>query len=709
MVDCRRTPLVITLAPTGMVPRQRDNVFVPEQPDQIAADVRRALELGASCVHLHARDESGEPTYRLEVYRRVVSAVRDASPDVVISVSTSGRVHSDLSHRMEVLDLDGAHKPDLASLTLGSMNFPSQASVNPPDTIRRLADAMRERSIVPELEIFDFGMIDYAHYLIERRVLEPPFVCNLLLGSLGTSAATAANLAQMVDRLPQGTFWHAAGIGRYQWAMNALGIVMGGHVRTGLEDSLYMDPEKRQPATNDALVTRAATLARACERRLATPAETRQLMQLPVHMRPDRRVRADRVLICGLLTPPGRVGGLQLALAQLAGALERLGWSVDLAITPAALGMSSDDDTRHQLASWTSPRWSRLPRAHFVSGDTRRLLQHLALDGGAAYVHSRAMSCLADRLHEQRYDAVLAVVGHMVPGFARFITSAHPAVVLVSLGGLAFELRARRRLAGIRLSARLRNARLHPYAYRAVDPRTIRSAIFASESWKREAVRAGFPAGQAESIYFGVTQCPELEPVRAVEHRLLWVGRASREKGLHHFLEAIAYLRRSAPVTLTAICAQGPAPYRHRLQDLIKRNELQDIVRLLPPVAHTELAAYYRTHDTLLFDSRFAEPVALVVMEAFAHGLPVVARAPARVGPLLVPGSTCEAFQTSDPREIATAIRRSLGDARARERMRTAAHEIVSRHFSMDEAARRYDAVLRRAIHTAALPDAARA
>jgi len=276
-------PLVITLAPTGMVPRQRDHVFVPEQPDQIAADVRRAVDLGASCVHLHARDEHGDPTYLLEKHREVVTAVRDAVPGIVVSVSTSGRVHKDFRQRAEVLDLDGIAKPDLASLTLGSMNFATQPSVNSPDTIRGLAEAMRERGIVPELEIFDFGMIDYAHYLIGRGVLHPPFVCNLMLGSLGTSAATAHNLSGMVARLPTGTYWQAAGIGRYQWPMNALGVVMGGHVRTGLEDSLHLDAEKQQPATNDALVTRTAALALAYGRPLASIEGARQMMGLPVH------------------------------------------------------------------------------------------------------------------------------------------------------------------------------------------------------------------------------------------------------------------------------------------------------------------------------------------------------------------------------------------------------------------------------------------
>jgi uncharacterized protein (DUF849 family) len=273
-------PLVIAVAPTGMVPRRRTHPAVPEQPVEIAADLARAIAAGASSVHVHARDVDGEPTYAIDRYREIVRAVRAAAPDVVISVSTSGRVHRRFEQRSEVLDLDDDLKPDLASLTLGSMNFPTQASINEPELIRRLADAMRERGIVPELEIFDFGMIDYAHYLVGRGVLAPPFVCNLLLGSLGTASATALNLALMVERLPAGTYWQAAGIGRFQWPMNALGVVMGGHVRTGLEDNLYLDSEKTRPATNDALVARVATLARASGRSLATPDEARRLMFL---------------------------------------------------------------------------------------------------------------------------------------------------------------------------------------------------------------------------------------------------------------------------------------------------------------------------------------------------------------------------------------------------------------------------------------------
>jgi 3-keto-5-aminohexanoate cleavage enzyme len=273
-------PVILNLTPTGMVPTRADNAAVPLTPAEIAEDCRRCVAAGASIVHVHARDEQERPTGRRDVYREVVRRVRAVAPDVVICVSTSGRVARSFEERADVLDLDGAEKPDMASLTLGSLNFPKQASVNAPDTIRALADRMTERGIVPELEVFDFGMLDYAHYLIERKVLREPFYFNLLLGSLGTLAATPLNLALLVERLPAGATWAAAGIGRFQLRMNALGIAMGGHARVGLEDNLYLDAGKREPATNLALVERVAGIARALGRRVSSPLETRQRIGL---------------------------------------------------------------------------------------------------------------------------------------------------------------------------------------------------------------------------------------------------------------------------------------------------------------------------------------------------------------------------------------------------------------------------------------------
>ncbi len=280
-----QVPLIINACLTGMVPTKRDNPGVPISPDEIADDAAACAAEGATVFHLHARDASGVPTYKAEVYERILTKVRRACPEAILCVSTSGRSFKTFEERSEVLHIDGSAKPEMASLTLGSLNFPKQASVNEPEMITRLASRMGDLGIVPELEVFDLGMLDFGRYLIGKQVLPGPHYFNLLLGSLGTLSATPLHLALLTNALPAEATWAAAGIGRYQFAMNALAVVSGGHVRVGLEDNLYMDGDKRQLATNPSLVRRVATLARSAERAIATPAEARQLIRLapPTH------------------------------------------------------------------------------------------------------------------------------------------------------------------------------------------------------------------------------------------------------------------------------------------------------------------------------------------------------------------------------------------------------------------------------------------
>lgn len=274
--------LIINVALTGMVPTKADNPHVPISPEEIADDVLRCYNAGASVFHLHARNEDGTPTYRIEVYREILKEVYKRCPDdLIICVSTSGRVFNTFEKRSQVLDLGSPFTPDMASLTLGSLNFPRQASVNAPQMIQQLAQKMQERGVTPELEVFDMGMIDYSHYLIRKGFLREPLYYNLLLGSLGTTSATPLNLAMMVNALPEGATWAATGIGRFQFKVNTLAIAMGGHVRVGLEDALYMDPGKRQLATNVQLVERLVGVGQAMGREPATPAEARQLIGLP--------------------------------------------------------------------------------------------------------------------------------------------------------------------------------------------------------------------------------------------------------------------------------------------------------------------------------------------------------------------------------------------------------------------------------------------
>ena len=274
-------PLIVNLAPTGMVPTKELTPHVPISPQEIADDVGRCAALGASIIHLHARDEQGRPTTRAEYMAPLVEAVRCVDPALVVCVTTSGRFATSIDDRAAVLDLSGSAKPDMASLTLGSNNFVQQASVNAPDTIRGLATCMRERGIKPELEAFEPGMLTFGHYLAEKGLLESPWYVNVLLGNLGTSPATPASLAAFLALLPPGAAFAVAGIGRFQTAANLLGIASGGHVRVGIEDNLWWDRGRTRLATNAELVERVRRAAELAERPLATPAQTRALLGLP--------------------------------------------------------------------------------------------------------------------------------------------------------------------------------------------------------------------------------------------------------------------------------------------------------------------------------------------------------------------------------------------------------------------------------------------
>lgn len=257
-------PLIINIALTGMIPTKKDNPHLPVTPREIALDVKRCYEAGASIFHIHARDKDEQPTWRLETYKEIVGEIRYLVPNAVICGSTSGRNWSEIEKRLEVLQAG----IQLASLTLGSLNFPTGASVNAPETIKALAMGMNERGIIPELEAFDMGMISYSKYLIEKGILKPPYYYNLFLGSLGTLEATPFNLIAMVQNLPLNAEWGATGIGKYQFEVNTWAIAMGGHVRVGLEDSIYMDTHKTDLGTNLRMVERVVKVAKAMGREI---------------------------------------------------------------------------------------------------------------------------------------------------------------------------------------------------------------------------------------------------------------------------------------------------------------------------------------------------------------------------------------------------------------------------------------------------------
>jgi uncharacterized protein (DUF849 family) len=277
----RVQPLIVNAALTGMVPAKADTPHVPVAPEEIVADAAACAARGASIVHVHARDGDGRPTHRAEAYAPIVAGIRAAVPELIVCVSCSGRDVPELEARAEVLSLDGDAKPDMASLTLGSLNFARQASTNPPETIRALAERMRDRGIAPEVEVFEPGMLAFAGRLRHEGLLGERGYVNVLLGNLGTAPPSPAMLSAFLSVMPAGWTWGLAGIGRHQLDATLLAVATGGAVRTGIEDNLWFDRERTELATNERLVARVAELAALAERPLATPAETRELLGLP--------------------------------------------------------------------------------------------------------------------------------------------------------------------------------------------------------------------------------------------------------------------------------------------------------------------------------------------------------------------------------------------------------------------------------------------
>lgn len=273
-------PLIINLAPTGLIPSRAQTPHVPLSVEEIILDVEKCVIAGASMVHLHARDASGNATDDVTIVAAIIEGIRASCPDVLITTTTSGRRSPKIEKRAASLYLEGRCKPDMASLTLGSMNFSNEASLNAPATIMRLAEIMRERGIKPELEVFDLGMINYAKILADKGLIEPPFYFNFLLGNPSTAQATLMHLATLIADLPAQSIWATAGIGRYQTQANALGVVMGDGVRVGLEDNLWFDSERTMLATNEMLVNRITAQAKALGRTVASPREVREYLGL---------------------------------------------------------------------------------------------------------------------------------------------------------------------------------------------------------------------------------------------------------------------------------------------------------------------------------------------------------------------------------------------------------------------------------------------
>ena len=275
-MDC-----IINFTPTGMIPTKKMTSYVPITPAEIVDQVLEASGMGITMVHLHARDpQSGTPTYKAEVFEEIISGIRKYDEELVLVVTLSGRNISEFEKRSQPLTLENALKPDMGSLTLSSVNFNREASVNAPQMIIALAQEMQKRNVLPELEVFDSGMVNYAKYLEKKGLLKPPHYFNLIFGNVACAQANLLHLGVLLADLPQDSIWSMGGIGDYQLMVNAVAVAAGGGVRVGLEDNIWYDDKRTMLARNMDIIKRIHMLAGIHNRQIMKPARLRELLQL---------------------------------------------------------------------------------------------------------------------------------------------------------------------------------------------------------------------------------------------------------------------------------------------------------------------------------------------------------------------------------------------------------------------------------------------
>jgi 3-keto-5-aminohexanoate cleavage enzyme len=265
--------LIITVALDGAEVTREQNPHLPVMPAELAGAAARCRAAGAAMVHVHGRLPDGTPTQDQAVYAEILSAVR-AATDIIVQVSTGGAVGMSAEERIQPVLL----QPEMASLTGGTVNFGQGVFWNPPDLMEHFARTMAEQGVVPEIEAFDLGHIDNALALVRKGILKLPLHFDFVMGVPGGIAPTIRNLLHMAESIPAECTWSVAGIGRAQLPLANVAILLGGHVRVGLEDNIYYT--KGVLASNEMLVERIVRLAAELGRPVAAPDEARRILRL---------------------------------------------------------------------------------------------------------------------------------------------------------------------------------------------------------------------------------------------------------------------------------------------------------------------------------------------------------------------------------------------------------------------------------------------
>ena len=268
--------LIITACICGAEVTKEHNPAVPYTVEEIANEAYGAYKAGASIIHLHVRYDDGTPTQEVERFRECFEAIRAKCPDVIIQPSTGGAVGMSNDERLQPITL----MPEMATLDCGTCNFGGDdIFVNTENMIKDFGEKMIARGIKPEVEVFDKGMIDMANRLCKKGYIKAPMHFDFVMGVNGGISGEPRDLIFMKESIPQGSTWTVAGVGRYEFPMAVMGILMGGHVRVGFEDNVYLS-KGVLAKSNAELVEKVVRLAKEFGREIATPDEAREILGL---------------------------------------------------------------------------------------------------------------------------------------------------------------------------------------------------------------------------------------------------------------------------------------------------------------------------------------------------------------------------------------------------------------------------------------------
>ena len=277
-------PVVITCAISGAIANRDQCPAIPYTPAEYAAEARRIVDEGGVMIHIHARTPDGTPSYEIEDFRAITDAINEAVDDVIINYST-GTIGVPLEKRIAYLR---ELRPDVAALNMGSLNYAKYSRKrkefvfdmvfqNPFSEIIELLQALNELGIKPEHECFDVGHVGSLDPLIDMGILRTPLHVDCVMGVTGGIPPTARNLAAMADNIPSGSHWGVVGISRKQWMLIGAALTLGGSIRVGLEDNLYL-PNGDMARSNGELVAKARQMTQDLGRRPATVAEAREIL-----------------------------------------------------------------------------------------------------------------------------------------------------------------------------------------------------------------------------------------------------------------------------------------------------------------------------------------------------------------------------------------------------------------------------------------------